>query len=156
MMQKAASSCPLMLPIGFRNQLVLLLLQCLFSHVLLSVAANPLGNPLFTTDADMGIDTYDSIVEIGKHPVNVRAHLRFLCPQDHPSSTPGGKQQPGGSSMHLSNTDSSSSSQQDVINVEGFVSTYVLTQQPPPWSKSQPHYAPWQVQQHLNISISSR
>jgi hypothetical protein len=154
-MQKVGYLCHLMPLNGSRTQLVLLLLQCLFSHVLLSVAANPLGNPLFVTDADMGIDTYDSIVEIAKHPVNVRTHLRFLCPQGPGSSTQGSNKQPGDSSTHLSSTDSSSS-QQDVINVEGFVSTYVLTQQPPPWSKSQPHYAPWQVQQHLNISISSR
>lgn len=97
---------------------------------------------LFVTDADMGIRTYNSIVELDQHPINVRVHLRFLC-----------SQQPSSSSTQPGSGDNDSSGS---IAVEGFVSTYELTTQPPAWAPARPHYVPWQTRQHLDISINSR
>jgi hypothetical protein len=126
----------------------LLLVQCLFSLLLLCTAAAPTDSrSLFVTDADMGIHTYNSLVEVSNHPVNVRLHLRFICNQDT-GSTAGSSGNP--SSIDSSRTDSSS------IRVEGFVSTYVITTKPPAWAPGAPHYVPWHIQRHLNISISSK
>lgn len=137
------------LPYGRLRQL--LLAQCLISLLLLCTAAAPTNSrSLFVTDADMGIHTYDGIVEVLNHPVNVRMHLRFICNSDTSSSTAGSSNSPSGSSIDSSRTDSSS------IGVEGFVSTYVITTKPPAWAPGAPHYVPWDIQQHLNISISSR
>lgn len=127
------------------NRKQLFLLHCLFSLVLLSTAAPTDSSSLFTTDADMGIYSYDSIIEVAQRPVDVRIHLRFLCNKQQSSST----ESSGTGSSDDCSLDSS-------ISVEGFVSTYPLTDQPPAWSAATPHYVPVQVQQHLSISISSR
>lgn len=132
-------------PCSFIHSILRLLFICSPLLLLDAAAAPPATDSsrrsLFVTDADMGIHTYNSIVELDQHPINVRVHLRFLCSQQPSSST-----QPGSG-------DNGSSGN---IAVEGFVSTYELTTQPPAWAPARPHYVPWQTRQHLDISINSR
>jgi hypothetical protein len=95
----------------------------------------------------MGVYTYDTIIEVSGHPVNVRLHLRFMCDGDTSSGSA------WGSSTSYTHSSSSSSGS---ISIEGFVSTYLLTTKPPPWAAATPHYYPLDILHRVNVSISSR
>lgn len=126
----------------------LLLVLSAAAHVPLPA---PIDKNIFVTDADMGVYTYDTIIEVSGHPVNVRLHLRFMCDGDTSSGSAW-----GGSTSYTQGSSSSSSSISSSISIEGFVSTYLLTTKPPPWAAATPHYYPLDILHRVNVSTSSR
>jgi len=124
------------------------LVQYLLSLALLC-AASQANHPLLVRDADMGIHTYDSVVNIGAQLLDIRIQLRFLCNKQQDSSS-------GSGSPQDTAVTSSSSSWANEVTIEGFVSAFPVNDKPPPWSPIAPHYVPPNVRQQLNISIISR
>jgi hypothetical protein len=137
---------PLQLP-ALRRAAVLLVLFFLCAPA--SAAAGSKARPLFITDARMGIHTYESIVQHKQRQVNIRVHLRFLCSQEH-------EQRSGNSAGAGGGARGSSSDTAGRVWVEGFVESHLIAAEPPAWAPNNPHFFAYQIQQLVNISISSR